>query len=227
VPSAALEAFVEAMREVAELQSADPTPPGRAPVDPHVSRVIGRASVVLLASHFERYLYAVNEEAASVVNLASVSGPVLPQQLRLLHSRSSIDAMIETSWERRSEQLKEFVKGDGWLWGVSVRGVLDHDRLLMWMKAPTPQNLIRYYRYWDITDIFAAITRETHTRTDMRLKLEELVGKRNNIAHGDPTTEATAADIRSYRVAAERFCTRADRALARGLQRIVGCDSPW
>ena len=104
---------------------------------------------------------------------------------------------------------------------------LDHERLLTWMKAPTPKNLVRYYRYWGIGDIFDDITRTSHTRTELWLRLDELVRKRNNIAHGDATTEATPTDLRSYTRSALRFCERADRQMARALRRLVPATPPW
>lgn len=229
MPSDAIAAFVTAVGEVDDLESADPTPLGGAPVDPTTSRVIGRASVVLLSSHFERYIYAVNQEATAVLNQANASGTRLPEPLRLLHSRLGIETMLETGWERRAPQLRAFMATDGWLWtddNDNRPGLIEHDRLLIWMKAPTPKNLIRYYRYWEIDDIFAAITRVIHTRTDLRLKLDELVRKRNNIAHGDATTEATRSDVRGYRDGTLRFCERADRQLAKALAKLSGT-RPW
>lgn len=225
--SVALDTFVRARVEVAQLARADPTPSGQLPFDPEITRVVGRASVVLRSSHFERYIYAVNEEAANAVNAASPPGAALPESLRLLHSRSSLEEMVETGWDRRAEKLRAFVQEEGWLWEAQRPGRLDHERLLTWMKAPTPKNLVRYYRYWEIEDIFAAVTRAAHTRTDLRLKLDELVRKRNNIAHGDLTTEATRADIRAYREATLRFCERSDRHLARALMRLFGGATPW
>jgi hypothetical protein len=225
--SESLNAFVEAVQEVADLQQADPTPPGGPPIDSMRTRVIGRACVVLLSSHFERYIYSVNEEATGVLNLNGIPGLSLPESLRLLHSRISVDAMLECGWERRGNRLRNFVQDEAWLWGAHPPKPLDHERLLVWMKPPTPKNLVRYYRMWDIQDIFKSVTRAVHTRTDLRLKLEELVRKRNNIAHGDPSTEATRGDIESYRDATLRFCERSDRRLARALSRISAGPDPW
>lgn len=97
----------------------------------------------------------------------------------------------------------------------------------MWMKAPSPKNLVRYYRYWGIDDIFESITRTVNTRTELRLRLDELVRKRNNIAHGDATVEATPTDVRSYQTSALRFCERADRQLGKALKRLVATAPPW
>lgn len=225
--SAAFRGFNQAVGEINDLERADPTPLGGQPVDPTIARVVGRATVVLLSSHFERYLYAVNEEAARHLTKSVTRGYQLPEQMRLLHARPALEDLLETSWEKRAAQLETFMTTDGWLWTSAPPGDLVHERLLVWMKAPTPRNLVRYYRYWGVDDIFTAITRTVHTRTELWLKLDELVRKRNNIAHGDATTEATHTDLRSYKDCALRFCERADRQLGRALARLVATARPW
>jgi hypothetical protein len=225
--SDALNAFVPALEEIDELLRADNTPVGGSPTDPAITKVVGRASVVLLSSHFERYFYAINEEAAAYLNAAGVCGRLLPEALRLVHSAGGVDAMVETQWQNRAEQLREFVKSDGWLWTSELDGRLEHKRLLEWMNAPTPKNLVRYYKYWNISDVFGAVTRTNHTRKDLYVKLQELVDKRNNIAHGDRNTEATRGDIRGYEAAARKFCVRADRLLSKKLARMCGVSPPW
>jgi RiboL-PSP-HEPN len=225
--SQALLTLLEALREVDELQRANPTPVGAAPTSPSVTRVVGRASVVLLSSHFERYVYSVNEEAVATLNSAGVTGSELPDGLKVLHSRVAVDALTETGWEKRSKQLEEFVTLEGWLWGGASTGYLSHNKLIVWMKAPTPAALVRYYGIWSIFNIFDAITRTSHTRKDLWLKVDELVAKRNNIAHGDATVEATQADVRSYRSHARKFCESADKQLAQQLRRSFGIARPW
>src|SRR5437773_6079308 len=85
--SMALESLEEALEEIAQLQIANPTPTGAFLAAPGLTRAIGRASVVLLSSHFERYIYAINEEAAEALNRSSALGETLPLMLRLSHSR--------------------------------------------------------------------------------------------------------------------------------------------
>lgn len=225
--SGSLVAFRRGLVEVDELQRADPTPLGAAPANPEIARVIGRASVVLLSSHFERYIYAINEEATQLLNEAEIQGHLLPEGIRLLHSQPPIDALIATSWEKRSEQLTSFIEMEGWLWRTGMSGVLDHNRFLMWMKAPSHKNLVRYFRTWGIDDVFKTITRATHTQSELRLRVDELVQKRNNIAHGDLSIEATHTDVASYRAVTMKFSERADRVLGRAVGKLIGQRTAW
>ncbi len=72
--SQSLAALSIAIHEISLLQQVNPSPFGAQPSRPDITRAIGRASVVLLSSHFERYFYAINEEAVGVVNSCGVTG---------------------------------------------------------------------------------------------------------------------------------------------------------
>src|SRR4051794_13832916 len=111
--SSALVAFQQAVGEIADLERADPTPVGGRPVDPDLTRVVGRATVVLLSSHFERYIYAVNEEAARHLESLVAGGNEIPELMRLLHARPAIESLLETSWENRATLMSEFMTTDG------------------------------------------------------------------------------------------------------------------
>ena len=163
-----------------------------------VARAIGRAQVVLLSSHFERYIRSINEEAVGALNQRGIASQSFPSKLRLLHSKQAIDTLGETVWDNRENQLVDFVNQDAWLWRGNDRGTIIHDRVLVWMKSPKPQSIVRYFRYWEIEDIFEAITRKQNTKARLRLGIQALVDLRNNIAHGDISAQATLADIRSY-----------------------------
>src|SRR6266542_3498418 len=100
MPSHALADLSEALEEVSHLQNADPTQPGDLPQNATIARSVGRASVVLLSSHFERYFYAVNEEAVEVLNGHQIAFAAIPESLRLLHTKPGVEALAATSWER-------------------------------------------------------------------------------------------------------------------------------
>jgi hypothetical protein len=227
--SRALQSLLIALEEVGDLQRANPTPTGAAPSQPETTRAIGRASVVLLSSHLERYIRNLNEEAVEFVNSAGVIGPSLPESLRLLHSKGSVDDLYRTNWEiqARATMLMTFAQADMWLWVPGGTGHLQQARLLTWMRTPMPVEIQRYFRYWEIRDIFSAVTRKAHTRSHFWLKVEELVTKRNNIAHGDLLTEATQEDVQAYVEVVKELCQRIDRQFSRRLGRLLVTTSPW
>lgn len=227
MPSVALGSLQSAVKEISDLRRADRSSRAATPSTLRLARALARAQVVLLSAHFERYFYAVNEEAISYVNSHGVQGGQLPQTMRLLHTKQPVDELSEVAWERRAEKLEAFITSDAWLWNAGLSGNLNHSRLLAWMKAPKPENLVRYYRYWGIEDIFTEVTRKQVTRSRLRLGIQELVDKRNNIAHGDVLAQATQSDVERYVDSVRSFCKRADRRLGKMLGQVSGTPSPW
>ena len=163
MPSEALLAFSEAVNEIMDLGTVA-NPSLAVGSSRRVARAVGRAQVVLLSAHFERYFYAINEEAVGFVNTRNTPAIAFSDHLRLLHSRYPIHEIGETSWESRSDRLVAFMSEDGWLWSVNTRGMLRHDRLLAWLRSPKPADIRRYYRYWEIDDIFTNVTRTQSSR---------------------------------------------------------------
>src|SRR5688572_10991999 len=125
MPSVALASLVSAVQEVQDLLAAARMPSGATLHERAArERVIGRSGVVLLSSHFERYIHAVNEEAVAFLNGCQLSPEAFPLSARLLHSRSPIDGMLETQWSNREGALTKFAAEEAWLWAGGSSGTL-------------------------------------------------------------------------------------------------------
>ena len=185
---------------------------------------------MLVASHFERYFYAVNEEALGVLSQNRVPGERIPEGLRLLHSSHAVDQLGRTDWPHRAAQLTAFVEAEGWLWSSGNHAgskEMAPEKTLTWMKSPKPESLVRYFSYWNVTDVFSEITRKSANRERLWLLVKELVDRRNNIAHGDIGASATTLDVKRYLRTVRIFCARADRVLARAIARECQLERPW
>ena len=227
MPSDAFQSLLVGIQEVRDLLTANPTPTGGLPDRPRTVRAINRASVVLLTSHFERYLRSLNEEAVDVINAAAIAGSSLPEALRLRHSKVPVESLADAQWDNRATMLSQFLETDGWLWGAVPKAQLDHERLLRFMKSPSPERISTMFVLWGVPDVFGVVTRRPHTRQRMRLRLRELVDKRNEIAHGDASTQATHNDVKGYLSVVRTFCHRCDGVLSRALAAHTGGARPW
>ncbi len=227
MPSDAFKSLQLGLHEIVDLLRADPTPKGGISPDPPVSRAVLRSAVVILCSHFERYLRSVNEESISLINDSNVAYGLIPETLRLEHSRDAIDSLAKTEWSNRAKGLIDYTSNDAWLWGTADKGNLDHRHVIQWMRSPAPKYIARFYRTWGIEDIFSSITRKSHTKRRFYLKIKEFVEKRHNIAHGDFATEATIDEVREYQFVIRLFCDRVDRRLFRILSSELGLPCSW
>ena len=116
MPSASLRSFLSAMDEVVDLGKAShPTLEARASESLKLARAVGRAQIVLLSSHFERYIYSLDEELVTFLNVQKVSGDKIPENVRLRHSITPVDELAKTGWQNRSQKLQDFITGDAWL----------------------------------------------------------------------------------------------------------------
>src|SRR5262245_34613330 len=124
MPSNALSNLIAGLKEVEVLRSANPSRVGRKPRKPELSQVVGRACVVLLSSHLERYIRALHEEACEWTNSKSVKGVLLPKMLKLRHSGHVLEEIFSTQWDNRSDQLEDFGVSNAWLWNALLDGSL-------------------------------------------------------------------------------------------------------
>src|SRR5579872_4846970 len=114
--SVALRAFLVALEEVSQLgEASHPVLDANSPESLKLARAVGRGQIVLLSSHFERYIYAINEEIVIFLNNTRIDGDKLPAVARLLHSQLSIDEIGRTGWDHRLDGLTKFVAEESWL----------------------------------------------------------------------------------------------------------------
>lgn len=229
--SRSLDGIRSGIAEVKALRSHYAVPRGAIPLGTHAvaAKAHGRACVVLLSSHLERYVRSINEESIEWLNFQRCDLGRFPPEFLLTHSRVAVDDLAMKSWEKRGPTLKEFVSTHGRLWSDSgTTGDLQHQPLLSWMKSPKPDSLKRFYRVYGIPNIFDVVTRQHSTKSSLYLGITELVEKRNNIAHGDYQTEALPVDVTKYLNAVDKFASSADKCMARSLRKIAGTgSSPW
>ncbi|NEE01193.1 hypothetical protein G1H10_13550 [Phytoactinopolyspora halotolerans] len=184
--------------------------------------------MVLLCSHYERYVYGINEEAIDFLNSCSLLSERIPESVRLLQVKLPIDELSRQQWDSRAPKLYEFALNHAAHWspGAPVTN-LDAAAILSWMKSPKPRDVKRYFLCFGEEDIFSRITRSENTRRDLFRHLQGLVDSRNGIAHGDSTVQPLPTDITEYCSTVLKFATRVDRVFSRLLARIARTSHPW
>lgn len=187
-----------------------------------------RACTVLLCSHFERYIYSINEQAIEYLNSCRLSSREIPVKIRLLQTKSIVDLVAKRQWDLREENLTTLFMDHGPLWLENAAiTTLEPSANLEWMKSPKVKDVIRFYALYGVGNIFEAVTRTTAGRQRLSRELGSLVDIRNGIAHGDQTVQPVRSEITQYSNAVKDFCTRADRCLGRQLSSLSGHAEPW
>lgn len=218
------------VREVRALRGFPPlSPMWRARHTKEEARIAHRrACVVLLCSHYERYIYALNESAVDFLNQAQIKSTNVPLSLRLLQVRSAVDRLAETEWNRRESQLESLFAQYSTHWSPSATiSGLDPVANLEWMKSPKVAAVKRYFRYFGVEDVIRSVTRTIGTRRTIERQLQALVDARNGIAHGDQNIQPSSSEISSYLTTVENFCNRVDKLMAQCLGQLAQSAPPW
>lgn len=229
--SSALGDLLLGVREVRALRGFPPKHPSRTATS-HLreeARIAHRrACVVLLSSHYERYIYALNESVVDFLNGSQILSVEVPIEIRLLQVKTVVDELAKTEWSRRGDRLNDLFSqfSSHWQPSEAISG-LQASANLEWMKSPKIGDVKRYFRYFGVEDIVRVVTRNEATRRAMGRQLQSLVDARNGIAHGDQTIQPDPAEISDYLAAVEAFCVRVDKVMAQRLGRLAGSAPPW
>lgn len=207
-------------REVVELLHA--VPPDidqiRSRKKSQLANALYRGSVVLLSSHLERYIESLVVEAIDAINLASPHVDTLPTSLRLIQIDQPLRAISEMKdLNKKTNAIRAFVDALAWCWEENrVCTDLKADSLISGFDNPLPNRINGMFQHLGITDIVGRAVSLDHSldRHVIQLKVQELVTKRNAIAHTGMTTDLTREDVITY--------LRCSRRLVRGIDGVVG-----
>lgn len=229
--SSALQELQVGLQEVLALRQHPPRLSGSRRSNPAILRATvahRRACVVLLCSHFERYLYALNDLVVDYLNQCALPSSDIPIRIRLLQARRPINAMSQKQWDNREQDLLSFVTQHAPMWDPRAKvQSLSASPILESMKSPKIDDILKFFKLFGINDIFAMITVKKTGRTRLIRGLAALVDSRNGIAHGDQTVMPESTELTTYVYVVRDFCTRADKALGTSLRRMTKLAAPW
>jgi RiboL-PSP-HEPN len=229
--STALQELELGLQEVLALRQHPPRLFGGARSNPAMLRATiahRRACVVLLCSHYERYLYALNDLVVDYLNQCALPSSDIPIKIRLLQARRPIDEMSRMHWDNREQELISFIAEHASMWNSQANvQSLTASPILESMKSPKVDDVIKFFRLFGIQNIFDRVTTKNTGRSRLTRGLAALVDNRNGIAHGDQTVMPERTELTTYVHVVRDFCTRADKALGKSLERMTNLAPPW
>jgi RiboL-PSP-HEPN len=225
--SSAWTEFIERLREVVQLWRTDPdspyySGPGQAS-NLRLSAALGRSCVLLTSGHLQGFLEAVTQEFLEVIDASGIRAGIIPVVLRAelclrypyVHPAPSRAIKAETVhraylalWEDNTGIPSGTIKTDTLtddVWNPWPRKVCD---LLARADIDLRQMILSRHgqSYWD----------------DLVTYVDDLVEKRNKIAHGDNSVQVAVSDVRRHTQWASRLARAADEAYGAQLVKLVG-----
>lgn len=221
-------AFLDRLREVAQLWRADPSSPyylaasGTAP-NLRLSSALGRSSVLLTCGHLQGYVESVVQEFLERIDDVGVVAGQLPSTLR---------GELCVRYPYAAPNAKRFAKAEEvhrsylplWMDDAPIPpGTLRTDSLVDSVWNPWPHKVVELLGRIDIdlSDRVASAQGAQYW-LDLCTYVNELIEKRNGIAHGDENVSVTPDDARRYMQWSTRLARACEVALADALEPLVG-----
>ncbi|MFB8242855.1 MAE_28990/MAE_18760 family HEPN-like nuclease [Kitasatospora purpeofusca] len=204
---AAYKDFVSSTDEINHLLAARPSSPliPRADEAVRLENAVHRASLVLLVAHFEGFAKAALREYVDEICAVRPPARKVPPALLELFTRERIQEIASLSpGEERVNRTRRLFSGFSGLWdeerSIDPR-VISSKILARQMTSLRPNVLREAFSLIGISDIINEATEALRVngfsiRVDV--KLEEIVDKRNLIAHGDYSVKPTSAELQGY-----------------------------
>lgn len=195
-----------------------------------LTNAVNRGALVLVCGHLEGYLEDLAVEVIDVLIQTGVDVDRLPRILRALHAEQHLTT-LEPMRDRnaRAPRIETLFQSEGELWrkGVALRvGFLDAATVASQMGNPGSKEIEQFLELLGVADLFDQL--DLSGLSHLRSHVNELVAKRNAVAHGEVAATATAADVDRYIRAVEDLAAEVDDLVAVSVQEICQLATrPW
>lgn len=193
--------------------------------DAHVN-ILTRSSIVLLSSHIQGFIEDLGDLVVERIVLDSVSANRVPDSLRFHATKTKLKEIQQ--------------KTDGTAIVASIREYSNTYNDMISLSGPAPSTLIgSQYKDGFGNPTVKAITKYlmrfgfANYESEMKRRLKgnwpitenavnQIVDRRNKIAHGDSLATLTPLEMREYIILVKRFCSTTDSVTTKHF-RSIGC----
>jgi hypothetical protein len=188
---------------------------------------VNRAAVVLLCAHLEGFLEDLVGELIDQLNSSAPRTENVPLRLRAAHVTIEIDAIAAmTDPTARAERMQRLFRDHSDLWlAETLTSQLRVERVTAGMSNPGAPEISRLFESVGLENVLDEVA--LTDGSDPAKRVNEFVGVRNSIAHGEGT-KVTDDQVDRYLDAIECLGRSLDSAVARHVQSITGSPTlPW
>ncbi|WP_353941854.1 MAE_28990/MAE_18760 family HEPN-like nuclease [Streptomyces sp. HUAS MG91] len=213
----ALSEFIDSLREVETLLAAAPSQPlgdgsvSRQSHNRDLVNAVNRSAMVMLVAHFEGFVKSALTELIDEISEAEPPTRRLPEGLLELHTRERIQEIFGTAGPDRIHKTRRLFSAYASLWDsdrtVNPR-ILSARVLTRQFTNARPEVLDSVFSILDVQDVLATMDAHVNqaimdrgdsaTRVKVSVKLEEIVNRRNKIAHGDKSEKPTRFEVEGH-----------------------------
>lgn len=217
IPLVALSEFIDSLGEVETLLAAAPSqPPGEGGISIQsqhrdLVNAVNRSAMVMLVSHFEGFVKSALAELIDEICVAQPPTRRIPEGLLELHTRERIQEIFGTTGPDRIHKTRRLFSAYAPLWDadrtINPR-ILSARVLTRQFTNARPEVLNSVFSLLDVQDIVTQMDSHVNqaisdrgddaTRIKVSVKLEEIVNRRNKIAHGDRSEKPTRFEVEGY-----------------------------
>ena len=196
-----------------------------------LENAICRSCIVLMSSHFERYIEDLVVDFIDALNASPIPVSKLPDSLAIRQIETSIKTIADIKDRgKKLQALQDLDNHHSWFWGdqASVCNTLQGDPLISSFDNPLPNRVRDLFRNFDISDaVGMAISKDTRSnRGVIEALVKELVEKRNAIAHTGMTVSVTKQQVMDYFDSVYRLAFGIDWVVGERIEQLIG-HWPW
>lgn len=177
-----------------------------------------RGSIVLLSSHLEAYIKELGEITLTAMQAKAVSRNNLAAQFFYHISKDYLHEVKDTSEPTKiAEKVFMFLQNDNSFWNRSgpFPNPLPVDRFNRGFSNPAYKKIESYFKRFGYTSYKSDLARLLKANYNVTANMvDHLVDTRNKIAHGDPLTTKTPADVRQMTQVIKDYCRATDSIFA-------------
>ncbi|MBB5854956.1 MAE_28990/MAE_18760 family HEPN-like nuclease [Amycolatopsis umgeniensis] len=208
-----LKSFVDSIREVEVLLNAEGRPekslpePGDRRDSRDLKNALSRAGLVMLVAHFEGFVKSSLAEYVDAICDAKPPSRRVPDALLDLFTKERIRELSQTEdGKQRALRMRRLfaVYSDLWDEDRSINPrLISGSVLARQFTNAGPESLGAALMLVGVDDPIGDIQGDVRSRgglakVNVGVKLQEIVGKRNKIAHGDLTEKPVNSEVRDY-----------------------------
>jgi hypothetical protein len=191
---------------------------------------LNRAGVVLLSAHLEGFIENLVEECIELLHTHKVAMGKIPERLRAAQVETTVMKPIpqkdNVAANNRSQELGPIL---AILWNATTEATdvnLKAKPIISQMNNPGTRDINHLFWYFGIDHVMGTISWQKAGNDGVLAAINELVGRRNAIAHGDPGLKIWKSDVERYRSYVKGVAKALDDIMKAKMIEILTFD-PW